>query len=133
MTDYAKLASNAERLVAKTGRIVTFNKLVSAPANPARPWEGAADHIVSDSVVTYAVFAIGNTSIPTESRGLAFDWVDKDLLRSTRHVVLVAAKGLPSLLDHKVMLEAGKTWSIIWGQLLQPGPIGLLYVFGLKE
>ena len=133
MTDYVKLAATTKRLIAQTGRDITFAKLSSAIANPAKPWEGHGDHTITDSVVTKGVFTIGNTSIPTESRGLAFDWVDRELLRVTRHVVLVAALDLPSLLDYKVMLDAGVTWGIIWGQLLQPGPIPLMYVFGLKE
>jgi hypothetical protein len=133
MTDYVKLAATSQRLIAKTGRIITFAKIANNVGNVLKPWEGSGAHTLTDQVSTHGVFTIGNTSIPTESRGLAFDWVDQELLRVTRHVVIVAAKDIPSLIEHKVMLDGGTTWSIIWGQLLQPGPIPLIYVFGLKE
>lgn len=131
--DYNKLAATTKRLIDAKGRTVQFYKLDSTPVDPLRPWVGAGTHTPTDVVITKAVFAIGNTSIPTESRGLAFDWVDKDLLRVTRHVVLVPALGLPSLQDYKLVTDLGKNWGIIWGQLLQPGDVPLMYCFGLKE
>ena len=132
--DYEKMAATTKRLIDKNGRLVTMFKLSAAIANPTKPWRGAAEQILTNEIATMAVFAIGNTAIPTESRGLAFDWVDKDLLRMTRHVCMTSAIGLPPLEDYKIMRDgAAKNWNIIWGQCLQPGSTRMLYVFGLKE
>lgn len=131
--NYFRLAQTTKRLIYKNGRDITLSKLDAAVADVDKPWRGAAEHQLIDTIPTKAVFAIGNTSIPTESRGLAFDWVDEDLLRTTRHVILVAALDLPNLEDYKMMTDAGKQWAILWGQCLQPGDTRILYVFGLKE
>jgi len=133
--DYAKLAKTSKRLIDKNGRAVFMYKLSGTVADATKPWRGAGQPTLIAEVSTMAVFAIGNTAIPTESRGMAFDWVDQDLLRVTRHVVMTSAIGLPVLEDYKMLREAGttKNWNIIWGQCLQPGTERLLYVFGLKE
>lgn len=133
--DYNKLALTSKRLIDKNGRNITLTKLGAGIADPDKPWRGTQVVTETDPVITKGVFAIGNTSIPTESRGLAFDWVDSELLKVTRHVCIVAAEGLPVLDEYKVMHEEGQTkpWNIIWGQCLQPGTKRILYVFGLKE
>ena len=133
--DYKRLAATTLRLINKNGRNVLFYKLDAVVANNATPWRGAASRSLIDEVACKGAFIIGNTSIPTESRGLAFDWVDNELLRVTRHVVIIPAQGLPVMDNYKMMKEesGAKEWDIMWGQCLQPGDTRLLYVFGLKE
>lgn len=132
--NYVRLALLAKRLIDANGRDISLFKLDATAANALKPWRGPGVQTTSDQVTTRAVFAIGNTSIPTESRGLAFDWVDKELLKVTRHVCLVAASGLPDLTEYKVINDGdAKNWNILWGQCLQPGTERLLYVFGIKE
>lgn len=131
--NFDHIAAVATRLINKNGRDLIFNKLSATTADVLKPWRGAATPTLTETVKTKGTFVIGNTSIPTESRGLAFDWIDQDLLKIARHVVITPAAGLPRMEDHKVMTDDGKQWSIIWGQCLQPGSVRLLYVFGLKE
>lgn len=132
--NYAKLALTAKRLIDASGRDIKLFKLDATAANALKPWRGPGVQTPTDEVDTRAVFAIGNTSIPTKSRGLAFDWVDQDLLKVTRHVCIVAAEGLPDLTDYKIIQDGSlKNWNILWGQCLQPGVERLLYVFGIKE
>lgn len=132
--DYNRIAATCKRLIDKNGRSINLFKLSADNADPLKPWRGAGVQTLIEPVSTKAVFAIGNTAIPTESRGLAFDWVDNDLLRITRHVCLVSAIGLPALEDYKIAKDGNaKNWDIIWGQCLQPGDTRLLYCFGLKE
>lgn len=134
--NYDRVAQTAKRLIAKNGRTIQLYKLDGTSADADKPWRAAAGAPKKTSVVTAkAVFAIGNTSIPTESRGLAFDWVDHELLKVSRRVCLIAAQGVPILDDYKVMIDGNskKEWSIIWGQCLQPGDKRLLYCFGFKE
>lgn len=134
--DYNRAAANAQRLIRKNGRSVTLSMLSGVAADPAKPWRGAGVPTDTDPITESAVFAIGNTSIPTESRGLAFDWVDSELLKTTRHVCLVPALGLPILDNYKIIIDHENNngrWSIIWGQCLQPGGVRILYCFGLKE
>jgi hypothetical protein len=121
--DFNKAAANAQRLIRKNGRPIQLYKLSSTPVDVNKPWRGPGAPTDTDVVLEFGVFAIGNTAIPTESRGLAFDWVDNELLRVTRHVCLVPALGLPVLEDYKTIVDLnnGNTrWNIIWGQCLQP-------------
>ena len=134
--NYEKIALTAKRLINKNGRSIQLYKLDGSSADPTKPWRGAVGAPKKIAPVSVkAVFAIGNTSIPTESRGLAFDWVDHELLKVSRHVCLVAAEGVPILDDYKPMIEVNSTkeWNVIWGQCLQPGDKRLLYCFGFKE
>jgi hypothetical protein len=131
--DYAKLAATAKRLCDKAGRPITLYKLSAVNADAAKPWRGAAVSTSIEPVSTVGVFVVPQTSIPTESRGLAFDWIDQELLKRARHVCMVAADGLPDLDDYKQILDDGVKWDIIWGQCLRPGSTRLLYVFGLAQ
>lgn len=134
--DYLNAAKNAQRLIRQNGRQLKLYKLDGAAADPAKPWRGAGTPTDTSEVIEFGVFAIGNTSIPTESRGLAFDWVDNELLKVTRHVCLLPALDLPILDDYKTILDvdnANARWNIIWGQCLQPGSERILYCFGLKQ
>lgn len=134
--NYQRIAQTAKRLIDLYGRPLKFYKLSDATSDPQKPWHGpSGGPVKTDEVNINGCFVIGNTSIPTESRGLAFDWVDKGLLAVTRHVVMTPAFGFPDLRNHKLMVDSedSKEWKIIWGQCMQPGPTKLLYVFGLKE
>jgi hypothetical protein len=134
--DFLKAASNAQRLIRANGRPVQLYKLDGTLADPLKPWRGAGAPTDTELVEEYGVFAIGNTAIPTESRGLAFDWVDSELLRVTRHVFLLPALDLPPMEDYKTVIDVknGNTrWNIIWGQCLQPAEQRILYCFGLKQ
>lgn len=134
--DFLRAAKNAQRLIRKNGRRVTLYKFDGGPADPGKPWRGAGVPTDIEPVTDSAVFAIGNTAIPTESRGLAFDWVDNELLKTTRHVFLFPALDLPPLEEYKTMIDIdnGNTrWNIIWGQCLQPADQRIMYVFGLQQ
>ncbi len=133
--DYAEMAELVTELVLETGRSITLYKLSATPADSDKPWRGTGSGgpTRTDSVTTTGVFVIPNTSIPTESRGLAFDWVDKDLLAQVRHVCLVPAQGLANLENHKLIVDDSEQWKILWGQCFKPGPVRLFYVFGVAQ
>lgn len=133
--NYDRVAATANRLIAANGRPITLYKIDSVVADPSKPWRGAKEQIPQSPVVTIGAFVIGNTSIPTESRGLAFDWVDQELLKQTRHVCIVPAIGLPPLEEYRLLKDGDQQGyqSLLWGQCLQPGRVRLLYVFGVKE
>ena len=130
--DYAELAALCTELIAEAGTDVTFYKLDGTPTDPAKPWRGTQPRAKIAAQVTKAVFVVPNTSIPTESRGLAFDWIDQELLKRARHVCLIAAAGLPDMEQYNVVTR-DRDYAIIWGQCLQPGSTRLLYVFGLAQ
>lgn len=129
--DYSEGAALALELCTEFGRDLKFYKLSNTPADPLKPGRGPGAPVRTNEVSSVGAFVIPNTSIPTESRGLAFDWIDQDLLRRVREVCLVPASGLPDLDDYKLILDGGEYWKIIWGQCFKPGPTRLFYVFGV--
>lgn len=131
--DYAAMAATAKKLIIENGREITITKLSSEPPNPLKPWRGPSVPVKIGHVSTYGVFAVPNTSIPTESRGLAFDWIDDELLKRARHVVIVPALDIPILDDYNIITDAGEDFTVIWGQCLQPGSTRIFYVFGLAQ
>ncbi len=133
--DYVEMAEIVEELINETGRSITLYKISGTAADATKPWRGTGTPgpTKTDGVVTKGVFVIPATSIPTESRGLAFDWVDQALLRRTKHVCLTPARGLAVLDTHKIITDSSVDWKIIWGQCLQPGATRLLYIFGVEE
>jgi len=130
--DYDEIAADCLELIQETGREITLHKLDGEASDPLKPWRGTATRTKVDPVVTIGVFVVPNTSIPTESRGLAFDWIDQELLKRVRHVCVVPALGLPDLEEYNVITD-DREYSIIWGQCLKPGSTRLLYVFGLAQ
>jgi hypothetical protein len=133
--NYEKIAETTRRLVSKNGRPVTLYKVSDVVADPTKPWRGAGEQDLIEPVNTMGAFVIGNTAIPTESRGLAFDWVDAELLKSTRKVCIVAAIDLPDLEEYRMVRDGDSLQieNILWGQCLKPGDVRILYVFGIKE
>lgn len=131
--NYAELAATVKRLIDGSGRDITLSKTSSAPPDLAKPWRGPSAQVKVDQVSTKGVFVIPNTSIPTESRGLGYDWVDAELLKRARRVVIIAAQDMPDLESYNIITDAGEDYVLIWGQCLQPGSTKLFYVFGLAQ
>lgn len=130
--DYSEFVVLANELITESGRPVTLYQLSAANADNAKPWRGAGVATQINPVATYGAFVVPNTSIPTESRGLAFDWIDDDLLKRARELCLVPANGL-DLTDYKELTDGGQLFKIIWGQAFKPGPTIVFYVFGLAK
>jgi hypothetical protein len=130
--EYIEMAADCKEMIDESGREVTFYKLDGTPTDASKPWRGTQPRAKIAPQVVQAVFVVPNTSIPTESRGLAFDWIDQELLKRARHVCIIAAQGLPDMEGYNVV-TAERDYAIIWGQCLQPGSTRLLYVFGLAQ
>lgn len=131
--NYQEFADLALELITECGREIKLYKLDATPADPSKPHRGPGVPTKTSVVTTSGVFIVPQTSIPTESRGLAFDWVNQDLLTRVREVCMTPAEGLPLLDDYKLILDEGIERKILWGQCLRPGPKRLLYVFGMIE
>jgi hypothetical protein len=131
--DYAEDAQFALEMIEEYGRPVVISKLSAEDADNTKPWRGAGAETPIASLSTTAAFIIPNTSIPTESRGLALDWIDEEQLRRVREVCIVPAAGMPDLKDYSLITDDSTVYKIVWGQAFRPGPTRIFYVFGLVE
>jgi hypothetical protein len=132
--DYNRFVDITDQKIRETGRAVTLYKLDNTPVDSTKPWRGPASTPAKiASYSTFGLFMIPHTSIPTESRGLAMDWIDVDLLKRSKRVCLIPAKGAPDLQPYSLLSDGGSDFVLIWGQAFKPGPTLIFYVFGLAE
>jgi hypothetical protein len=120
-------------MIEEYGRPIVIQQLSTDDADPEKPWRGPGTSTVIASLSTTGTFIIPNTSIPTESRGLALDWIDEEQLRRVREVCIVPAAGMPDLIDYSLIVDDTTVYRIVWGQAFRPGPTRIFYVFGLAE
>lgn len=131
--DYTASAQLALDQITDKGRSITLYKLDGTVADNTKPWRGKAVQTKTSPVNTVGLFVTPDTSIPTKSRGLAFDWIDQELLKRVRHVCVVPAMGNPDLEPYSLLSDGGRDFGIEWGQCFKPGDTAIFYVFGLAE
>ncbi len=125
-TDYSEFVTLAQELIAENGREITFQKLQKTPADSSKPWKGAGEPIITQSVTdVFGVF------VPASGSNLGRSLVNEELLKKVEQVVLVAGReedleGFQLILD-----EDSAQWRIEWAQTLRPASVTVLYVFGV--
>ena len=125
--DYARAVALAQRLITKNGRAITVQQLGSIPADVTKPWKGAANPTVVNSVETVGVF------VPhAGSEDLGKFLVDEELLKRVEQVVLIAGGGT-DLTTYQQVLDEGSVWKIDWIRGLKPGSVTVLYAVGVKR
>lgn len=125
-TDYNEFVQLAQELIAENGRSVKLQKLDATSSDPSKPWKGPGAPTVAVEKTLLAVF------VPASGSGLGRDIVKEELLDRVEQVALVAPTDV-SLEDFHAILDDGVRWRIDWAQALRPGPLVVLYVFGVKR
>lgn len=124
--NYDKLAQTAVRLIAKTGRSVTLQKLDATPEDSNKPWKGPATPTVADSADLIATF------VPAGGGGLGLDFIDDELLKRAEQVALIAPSE-KDVSEFHAVLDGSSRWKIEWVQVLKPAEKVLLYIVGVKR
>lgn len=125
--DYARAQALALKLITKNGKAITFQRLDATVADPNKPWKGAGEPTVAQSVNTVAV------SLPHASLvDLGFNSVDDELLKRTEQVLLVPG-GATDLEPFTNVLDQGVRWGVTWVRTLKPADVTVLYAFGVKR
>jgi hypothetical protein len=127
--DYTEDLALARELITEFGRLVTAQRLSSAPADSNKPWKGPGTPTVDKTHKTTAAF------VPASGADLGRFVQDKELLRRCEQVALLPGTGKVSvdLNDFHFLLDEKVTWKIEWVRELKPGPLSLLYVIGVKR
>lgn len=125
-TDYTEFVELAQELIAENGRQIKIQKLDATAADTSKPWKGPGTPTVDTEKSLPAVF------VPASGSSLGRDIVKEELLDRVEQVALVAPTDV-SLEDFHVILDDGVRWNIDWAQALKPGPMVVLYVFGVKR
>lgn len=126
VTDYTEFVQLAQELIAENGRQVVLQKLEATALDAYKPWKGPGVPTVASTETLMAVF------VPASGSSLGRDIVNKELLGRVEQVALIAPTDV-SLEDFHAILDDGVRWNIDWIQVLRPGTLTVLYVFGVKR
>lgn len=125
-TDYTEFVELAQELISENGRQIRIQKLDATAADTSKPWKGAGTPKVGTERTLSAVF------VPASGSSLGRGIVKEELLDRVEQVALVAPTDV-SLEGFHIILDDGVRWNIDWAQALKPGPMVVLYVFGVKR
>ena len=122
MPDYPKSAKTAKRLIDNSGRLVTFSKTSTTPADPAKPWAG-----VSGSETTLSMICTFIEYESAEINGDAIKAGDKKLLANA-----LDTNGA-TLEDFEFVTDGIITWRIKNVKPLQPGSVIIMYEVQIRK
>lgn len=125
MSNHAKFVVLADRLISKHGRVVTFKRINSTPADATKPWKGTSSPSISIGPLKAAFVPF---------RGFEFGSVfeDSELFKEVQEICLVSASGGDLETCHLVT-DNGADYKIEWVQRLCPGDQKILYAIGINR
>lgn len=125
--DYNRAVATVRRLIAASGRVVTFQRLSSTAADSSKPWKGPSSPTVADSASAPAAF------VPAAGNDLGKAFVSEELLKQCEQVCIAAPIDAFDLEGTSDILDAGQRWGVQWIHVLRPGATAVLFVFGVKR
>lgn len=124
--DYASILVDVRALIIDTGRLITVEKLLAAAQDDAKPWRGVGTDgpTVENTVDVFATF------VPASGSAMGSLVSDTELLKKVEQVCLVTGdeEGLDKF---TTILDGDVRYKIEWCQVLKPGGLVMLYVFGV--
>lgn len=114
----------AKRLIAKNGRLVTFQQL-AASADPDKPWRSTAPAIAASAQQAAVQIPISGLA------DLGFELTEAEL-NSRATAALLTAPGTMDLTLANQVLD-GSTYGIEWTKALRPGTLPILFAMGIKR
>lgn len=123
--DYAAILAVAQELIADAGRVVTWERLTTTPADSDKPWKGAASPTVEASAALPAAF------VPPQGADLGGMRITDEMLGRVERVALVAASAAFDLSRTTSATDGGERWRADWVAELKPGDTAVLYAIGL--
>ncbi len=131
MVDFASFRLLAERLIEANGRELSLVRRDQGnPADPAKPWRGSTE-AAKITVVVKGVF-------------IEFEKEDFDgtLVRRGDKRVLIADKSVTDeggsalnlkIEDYDHILDGGTRWKIMQAELIEPGPIRIMFDLQVRQ
>jgi hypothetical protein len=131
MLDYVSFQSFAERLIEENGRDISLVRRDQGnPTDPAKPWRDSTEAATITVVV----------------KGVVVDFEKEDfdgsLVRRGDKRILIAAKSVTDeggsaanlkIEDYDHVLDGGVRWKIITAELVEPGPLRILFDLQVRQ
>lgn len=129
--DYTDDQAFGLEMITEYGRLVKIQKFTKSAANPTKPWEGRPPAgLVEDEHDVMMAFVP-----PSSATALGLRGVDEGLLKQFEQIVICPhAPDFPAdLREYDMILDLGTKWRILWSETLRPGPVNVLYFFGVAR
>lgn len=126
-TDFTEFVALAQELIADNGRPVSLVQMSAAAADPDKPWNGPGT-----PTELLRVDNVPACFVPPSGSGFGRDIATPEQLARCEQVVLIA----PGAQDYSaigVVVDDGVRWKVQWTTVLKPGPLTVLYAFGVKR
>jgi len=141
--DYSEFVELAREMIAESGRVIEICKLENNTPDPSKPWLGGpALAGPEDNLTVMAAFlpttGNGGGLAANGGSGIGTSFVKDELLAQVNQIVLVAppddtldtfAGG--RFANHDLILDNDVRYRIKWAEVLRPGDVVTLYVFGV--
>jgi hypothetical protein len=125
--NYAEMLSDTIELINATGREITLQRVEEAKIN-STPWKVSGEPVIAETMENIGTF------VPAWGNEFGTSWVSQEMLSRVSELCLVAGSPDPKgLLKFTHILDGGVQYAIEWGQVIHPGPLTLLYIFGLTK
>jgi len=127
--DYSPVLNDAIEIVQEFGRNLTFVELGDTPADPLKPWRGAAAPRSSPK----RTFTVPGVLVePSTLDALGRDDAIQDFVAQSTQIAIVATT--ENLDDYNEVHDTdGSVWTIQGFSVLKPGPTQLLVYVGLSK
>lgn len=125
--NYDKLLATVVRLIASTGRVVTFEQLTGEAIDSSKPWRGAGEPtrgLSDDQVATF---------VPPSGLDFGKEFLQAEQLKRCEQVCLTAPSTVFDLSDCTCIVDGAVRWAIVWVQELKPADTTLLFAIGVKR
>jgi hypothetical protein len=126
--EQAELAALAKEMIDETGRPVTLVQLEIGPTDPNNPWDGVA---TPRSPPEASISLIGCFLVPDTNLRLGRSEKIKDLLQRSEKLMYVASS--LDLSNYNEVIDGSKRWTVLGAEVLEPGPIIMLWWFFLAR
>lgn len=126
--NYTKMKALSQRLISQNGRTMTFVQILPYVSDPSKPWRGdaAARNTPTVTLDKTVVVLEPSTNIRVGETAM----VD-DLLKNYDKVIMVDGEDV--LDQYHEVIDGTERYRIEYMYKLQPGPVLLYHLFGLRR
>jgi hypothetical protein len=126
--DYIDFIQTAREMIDEFGRDIQLIELSNVPKDTEKPWKGPGVPTSANQMDIVGCF------VPPSGNNFGKNWVSEELLSRAEQICMTAT--IPNIdlkKFHLIKDDDNTFWNIKWGQELRPGPLSILYIFGVSR
>jgi hypothetical protein len=136
--DYSRAKEVADRLIARFGRPITLKQWSRTPADPTRPWRGAAPTVGDPPAENRLTLSLHGVFVPPNqvrifglsALGDSTEYVD---LMTFSEQIIITYPGDNDVRSYMVVNDGVQDYGVTAVQILKPGPEQILAFIGVRR